>query len=186
MRELNEFITDNYDKLKVISQTITGSKHLTLITTDADDLLHETIEVLYKLDHEKVKKLINKKKFIFYIVRIMINQFHSNTSPYFYKYKKYYKLINPNYNTSILWSEHWLNSIPEDDVDHIKVKEEFEDMLYKVQKNLKKLNWFDAEIFKVYYLMGHSLNTLAKETGINRSTIYKSIQKVIKKLKENE
>jgi len=182
---LEKFIEQNYDKLLNISRTITGSKHLTLITTDADDLLHETVEILYKkVKPSKIKKLIKKNQLVFFVVRIMINQFHSKTSPYYYKYKKYYKHINPNYNTSILWSEHWINNIPED--DSIKVKKEFEVMLTKVEKQLNKMNWFDSEIFKVYYLFKHSLNSLAKETGINRNTLYKSIKKVKNKLKNEE
>jgi len=186
MSILDEFINENYNKLQTISRTITGSKHLTLITTDADDLLHETIEILYtKIDPKKLKRLIKAEKLIFFIVRIMINQFHSNTSPYYYKYKKYYKHVNTNYNTSILWTEHWLNNIPEEE-DQIQMKKEFEVMLENIDKQLSKLNWFDAEVFKVYFLYKHSLNTLSAETGINRNTLYNSIKRVKDKLKQDE
>lgn len=182
MSELDKFVNDNYDKLLTISRTITGSKHLTFITTDADDLLHETLEILYKkINRKKISKLIKKNKLVFFIVRIMINQFHSSTSPYYYKYKKYYRHVNGNYNTSILWAEHWLNNIPDSDGTQEKI--ELEEMLNNIENQLKDYNWFDAEVFKVYYLHSHSLNTLSKETGINRNTLYKSISKIKKKLK---
>ena len=184
MSKLDDFIENNYKKLQTISRTITGSKHLTLITTDADDLLHETIEILYtKIDPKKITNLIKDEKLIFFIVRIMINQFHSSTSPYYYKYKKYYKHVNGNYNTSILWAEHWLTNIAEE--DGIEQKKEIEVMLQKIDDQLKNFNWFDAEVFKVYYLLSHSLNTLAKDTGINRNTLYKSIINIKNKLKND-
>lgn len=182
MSKLDDFFTKNYDKLLSISKTITGSKHLTEKTTDADDLLHETVEIVYKIDPKKITKLINDEKLIFFIVRIMINQFHSSTSPYYYKYKKYYKHVNMNYNTSILWTEHWLNNIEQ--TDNIKEKIKTEEQLEKIEKQLKEYNWFDAEVFRVYYLLNHSLNTLSKETGINRNTLYKSITNIKNKLKD--
>jgi len=68
-----------------ISKRITSNRH-----PDYEDLLHETILVLYALEKEKINKIIKKKKLTFYIVRIMINQYQSNTSPYHKKYRKQY------------------------------------------------------------------------------------------------
>lgn len=168
-----------------ISKTITSSKIEPYLSTSAQDLLHETIIILYKTTKEKIIKLLKKKQLIFWTVRIMINQFHSKTSPYYYKYKKYYKHVDTNYNLSILWSEHWINNIPEDNTD-IDYKKQVEERLNFIDEKLQNQNWFDAELFKVYYMKSHSLNTLAKETGINRSTIYKSIKNVKTKLKNEK
>ena len=68
-----------------ISKRITSNRH-----PDYEDLLHETILALYNSDKEKIKYIIEQKKLTFYIVRIMMNQYHSNTSPYHKKYRKQY------------------------------------------------------------------------------------------------
>ena len=73
MRKLDQFITKKYDKLLSISKTLTGTKDPNYVTTGAFDLLHETIEILYKSNQDKINELIKKKQLVFYIVRIMIN-----------------------------------------------------------------------------------------------------------------
>ena len=75
-----------------MSDKITSCKH-----ADSDDLLHDTIVALYESDKEKINKLIEKGELIFWIARIMINQYHSKTSPYFKKYRKYYKNIDERF-----------------------------------------------------------------------------------------
>ena len=181
---LNKFLESNYNKLLDISKTITGSKNLLYTNTDADDLLHETVVILYeKINKKTIRKLIKKKQLIFFIVRIMINQYHSNSSPYYTKYKKYYSLIHGSYNTSLLWTEHWLNNLTE--TNEIKEKEKIEQLLIDAENKLGKLNWFDAEIFKIYYLLKHTIRSLSKETGISKTTIYKSITNIKKQLKND-
>ena len=60
--------------------------------------------------------------------------------------------------------------------------------LEEIDKKLKKIHWFDSEVFRIYYLgevngKQFSLNSMEKETGISKSTLYKSIKKVKKILK---
>ena len=85
MQKLNIYLENSYSKLLEISRRITSNKH-----PDYEDLLHETIIALYNSDQEKIKTIIEKKQLTFYIVRIMLNQYQSNTSPYHKKYRKSY------------------------------------------------------------------------------------------------
>ena len=144
-----------------------------------DDLLSFVIEELYKCDQDRIDEIIEKNQLTFYIARVMLNQYHSKTSRYYYKYKKYYE-----YHTTTT-----IESISADNVDYtIKDKELVEERLDWIEDKLKDLYWFDAQVFKVYYLENHSLNSMAKATKINRNTLFKAISNVKKYLineKEN-
>ena len=97
----------------------------------------------------------------------------SPRSAYYYKYKKYYEF----HTTSTI------EGITPDNTDYnIKDKEQIEERLEWIEDKLKDVYWFDAEVFKVYYLEGHSLNSMAKATKINRNTLFKSINNVKKYL----
>ena len=158
---------------------------------DSDDLLHDTIVALYDSNKEKIEKLIDKKELIFWIARIMINQYHSKTSPFFKKYRKYYRIMDERFVLGT-WQDQYINNTPDRihriiDEDGVKLKKQLEKDIERINKRLKEIHWFDSEIFRIYHMMGKqfSLNKMAEETGISRSTIYKSIKKV-EKLFENE
>ena len=163
---LNKYLIENYDKLKDMAFNIAGNN-------GKDDLLSFVIEELYKFDQDRINEIIEKNQLTFYIARVMLNQYHSKTSRYYYKYKKYYE-----YHTTTT-----IESISADNVDYtIKEKELVEERLDWIEEKLKDLYWFDAQVFKVYYLQEHSLNSMAKATKINRNTLFKAISNVKKYL----
>ena len=168
---LNKYLIENYDKLKDMAFNIAGRK-------GKDDLLSFVIEELYKCDQERINEIIKKNQLTFYIARVMLNQYHSKTSRYYYKYNKYYE-----YHTTTT-----IESITADNTEYtIKDKKEIEERLDWVEEKLKDCYWFDSEVFKVYYLEEHSLNSMAKATKINRNTLFKAINNVKKYLiKEKE
>ena len=158
---LDKYLTDNYDKLKDISYNITNGK--------GEDLLSFVIEEIYKCDQIRLREIIEKDQMTFYVVRIMLNQYHSKTSRYYYKYDKYYE-----YHTTTT-----IESITADNTEYtIKDKKEVEERLEWIEEKLKDLYWFDAEVFRIYYREGFSLNQMAKETKISRATIYKAVKNV--------
>ena len=163
---LNKYLIENYDKLKDMAFNIAGNN-------GKDDLLSFVIEELYKCDQDRIDQIIEKNQLTFYIARVMLNQYHSKTSRYYYKYKKYYE-----YHTTTT-----IESISADNVDYtVKEKELVEERLEWIEEKLKDLYWFDAQVFKVYYLEEHSLNSMAKATKINRNTLFKAISNVKKYL----
>ena len=163
MEKLNDYLDKSYQNLLDISKRITSNRH-----PDYEDLLHETILALYNTDKEKIKDIIEQKKLTFYIVRIMMNQYHSNTSPYHKKYRK-------QYNEKQL-KEFYIYTKEPLTKEKMKKLEEQEDRLQWIEEKLKHLSWFDVEVFKIYYREGFSLNKMQKETKINRSTLGKSIR----------
>tara|TARA_R100001163_G_C5061676_1_gene198616 strand:- start:825 stop:1340 length:516 start_codon:yes stop_codon:yes gene_type:complete len=168
---LNKYLIENYDKLKDMAFNIAGRK-------GKDDLLSFVIEELYKCDQDRINEIIEKNQLTFYIARVMLNQYHSKTSRYYYKYNKYYE-----YHTTTT-----IESITADNTEYtIKDKKEVEERLEWVEDKLKDCYWFDSQVFKVYYLEEHSLNSMAKATKINRNTLFKAINNVKKYLiKEKE
>ena len=163
MQKLNEYLEKSYINLLDISKRITSNRY-----PDYEDLLHETILALYNADQEKIKIIIEKKQLTFYIVRIMLNQYQSNTSPYHKKYRK-------QYNEKQL-KEFYIYTKEPLTKEKMKKLEEQEDRLQWIEKKLKHLSWFDVEVFKIYYRENYSLNTMSKATKINRSTLGKSIR----------
>tara|TARA_R100000234_G_scaffold50258_1_gene30118 strand:- start:447 stop:962 length:516 start_codon:yes stop_codon:yes gene_type:complete len=168
---LDKYLIENYDKLKDMAFNIAGKK-------GKDDLLSFVIEELYKCDQERIDEIIKKNQLTFYIARVMLNQYHSKTSRYYYKYNKYYE-----YHTTTT-----IESITADNTEYtIKDKNKIEERLDWIEEKLKDCYWFDSQVFKVYYLEEHSLNSMAKATKINRNTLFKAINNVKKYLiKEKE
>ena len=113
----------------------------------------------------------------FYVVRVMLNQYQSKTSRYHYKYRKYYEYFTTTTIESIS---------PDTIVETTKEKEQIEERLEWVEEKLKDLYWFDAECFRIYYREGYSLSEMARETKINKNTLYKAIRNVKNYLKNEK
>jgi DNA-directed RNA polymerase specialized sigma24 family protein len=159
---LDEYLIKNYDRLKDVALNIAGIK-------EYEELLHFVIEELYKCDQIRLREIIEKNQMTFYAVRVMMNQYHSKTSRYYYKYKKYYE-----YHTT-----QTIECISADKSKSTKKKkEEIEVKLDWIEEKLKDLYWFDAEVFKLYYRENFSLSEMAKATKINKNTLYKAIRNV--------
>jgi DNA-directed RNA polymerase specialized sigma24 family protein len=163
---LNKYLEEHFNDLKEMAFKVTSG-------VDSDDLLQFVIVELYKCNQKSINEIIKKKHLTFYIARIMINQAHSSTSRFYYKYKKYYK-------HHIRFGLMQIPSILED--TEILEKELIEEKLEWIDLKLKDCYWFDTEVFKLYYEENHSLNSMAKATGINRNTLFKSINSVKKYL----
>jgi len=167
---LNKYLIENYDKLKDIAHNIAGDYK-------KDDLLSFVIEEIYKCDEERINEIIKNKQITFYIIRVMLNQYHSKTSRYYYKYDKYYE-----YHTTTT-----IDNITEDKTEYtIKEKLEVEKKLEWIENKLKNLYWFDAKVFSIYFSEEHSLNSMAKATKISRATLWKSINNVKNYLKNEK
>ena len=164
---LNDYFEINYQKLKEISIKLIGEKQ-------SDDLLHFVIEELYKCDAKRINEIIKKKQMTFYVVRVMLNQHHSKTSRYHYKYRKYYEYHVSGITESIS---------PDNTEKNTEHKQEVEERLEWIEEKLKDIYWFDAECFRIYYREGYSLSEMATETKISKNTLHKAISNVKNYLK---
>ena len=164
---LKHYLKMNYQMLQQMSEKITSSHLNPTRQTDSEDLLHDIILYLNDFQEEKVLQLISKKQMSYYIARMMIWQYHSNTSKFYKTYKKQRMFLS------------FFGDIKENDnKEIIKQKNEDEKKLQLIDDILKDLEWFEVEAFKIYYKDKHSYSTLSKATKISKNTLYKAIRKV--------
>jgi hypothetical protein len=148
-------IVQEYPILIEASKKITGGHELHL------DLLHYAIEELYSKSN--YNEIINSGGLRFYIVRIMLTQWRSNTGPF-------YKMFFNQKSNEIVG-----DFIYEDEYD-------FNELEYI--KALDGLAWYDKELFKIFSDKQHTISSLSRETGIPRSSVDVTIKKVRKILKK--
>ena len=179
MKTLNLYINKNYATLLNISKNITSNTF-----PDYEDLLHDIILDLYKKDKELINGMIKRKELMYFIIKMLVNQYHSNTSPFYSKYKKYYT-INKQYLKEYIFN----NKAFQDRGKHIDELILNEKRLKWIEEKLKNIRWFDASVFRVYYAENHSLSSLERATKIKRNTRRKSIiivKSYLKQETENE
>tara|TARA_Y100001938_G_scaffold40127_1_gene55609 strand:- start:333 stop:923 length:591 start_codon:yes stop_codon:yes gene_type:complete len=107
----------------------------------------------------------------------------SKTSPYYYKYKKYYshidstcfvttKTANLHYSQDNYYNNKDVENIPE-----IESKGMWKQLEY-IDKILDNCHWYDKKMFELYYYESNTLDSLASKTKISRNSIYTTIDKV--------
>ena len=164
---LDEYLTDNYEKLNDIAYNIAGIKQ-------KDDLLSFVIEELYKCDQIRLKEIIENNQMTFYVTRVMLNQYHSQTIRYYYKYRRFYEYHVSNIIDAVT---------PDKSVSTKQKKIDDEKKLKWIEEKLKDLYWFDAEVFRIYFRENFSLAEMEKATKINKNTLWKAINNVKNYLK---
>ena len=109
----------------------------------------------------------------------------SKRSNFYYKYEKYYTRIDSFTNNVTFTNNHPdytgdnnyyknLSNIPNAEIDNAQLHK-----LEIIDKELDKLdNWYDRELFKLYYYEGNTLDSLAKKTKISRNSLFTTIDKV--------
>lgn len=157
--DLEHFIESNYQDLLQASKNISRDNDL------AEELLHYALyELLLK---KNVQEIIDSGGAQFYIIRIMVNSWKSTTSPFYRLYR-----------------------IPSDSLD----SHDFEDEEYDFVKDetyqkalslLKKLPWYDREVFMIFASGDLTVSQLARETKIPRTSLNLTINRVRKYLKNN-
>lgn len=158
MNLIEQFVIDNYVPLREAADKITSSHEL------SEELLHYCLEEF--LRKKNVEEIINNGGGRFYCVRIMMNSWKSSSSAFYYTYRKESPSI-----------EEVVNEIVEEPFD--------QEMIDKIQLLLKQLPWFDRMLFEVYYKENHSISSLSRSTGIPRTSVSLTINRVRKFIKNN-
>ena len=70
--------------------------NMNVSTNDVDDLVQEIYVILLEYKRDKLIELYHKKQLKYFIIGIIQRQYHSVTSPFYKKYKKYYSLVDEN------------------------------------------------------------------------------------------
>lgn len=95
----------------------------------------------------------------------MMNSWRSVTSPFYYTYRIEHNGIDN------------LEETPEQD------NEKTTEIADKIKAELNKLSWYDRLLFETYVDENHTISSLARATGIPRTSISLSINRIRKHIK---
>lgn len=138
-----------------------------------DELYSEFLLSICEIDEDKLIELYNKQELNFYLLRIIVNQYKSNSSRYFRQIKKKYtKILDYNeYN--------------EENDNNLTILSELEqNWLVFLEDKINKLHWYDKTIFSMYIYENLSMKKISEKVGINESSIKSTIRNIKNYLKE--
>ena len=159
--QLRDWLNKNNAELIKLAKNITKGHE------DYMDLFQEVcIQLLGKPD--KINKLPDTQKKYFFI-RVLKNNWNSNTSPYQYHRQKHIKLNIPY--------EEWLG----ENIPDTPYEDDLPDMEWVYQK-LSKLDWYDRDLF-LLWLELKTFTKVSEETTIPLNSVGKYIKKTMNYLK---
>ena len=151
-----------------------------------DDAVQELMVYYLQMNPETLKSIYDKdgkKGLISYGAVVLKRALTSPRSPFYYKYKKYYTHINSLYGTHSSQDHKDIKKAFENIPETIEVNYTLE-RLEKIDQCLENLYWYDSKVFQLYYYEGNTLDSLAKNTGISRNSLFTTIDKVREYIKE--
>jgi len=172
MTELYLEISKLSDKFRTMCYGITKDKE------QIDDAVQELFLYFMQMNPETLKSIWEKdgqEGIIRYGAVVLRRALTSPRSPFYYKYKKYYKnLVGANMSHTSKDNFHKsIYNLPEEKVDNYQWTK-----LEEIDKALDKLDsWYDKKIFELYY-SGETLDSLAEKTRISRNSLFTTIDKV--------
>ena len=146
-----------YPELIKAVKKITGGHSLHM------DLLHYAIEDLYNKPNRD--DIIQSGGVRFWLVRVCMTQWRSRTGPFFKQFGDHYHKEIP---------ETLAETEPAESIDATRVS-----------KLLHSLPWYDKMLWETFCNGEHTYSSLARETGIPRTSISLTIRRVRDYLKQN-
>lgn len=154
----DEFMHENYEELQKAAVRISKNSEL------AEELLHYCIEEF--LTKKDSSAIVTSGGGRFYIVRMMMNQWNSVTSPFFHTYRRDYDELQED----IIYTD--------EDQD-----EEVVESARRIRAELDTLCWYDKLLFDTFVQENHTVSSLARATGIPRTSISLSINRIRRHVK---
>lgn len=116
------------------------------------------------LTRDKYEQLCQRGELRFYLIRVIRLAGFSKTTPFYRKYKKHHdhEQLGVEFLMRDQGEVDWVRDASQQQI---------------VDDAMKKLDWFDAQVMRIYYLDGHTLKTLSHETGIGKSTLSIAIKR---------
>lgn len=161
-----------------------------------DDLLQEIYLSLLEKSDELILGLNKREQIKYYIIRMVISQYHSKTSRYYKLFKKnhlFMEIDNEiNSPEEMGWFEiqqqhsymefidNELNIDRENDIEKDKT-----DKLIFINDEINNLNWYDKQIFLLYIGQKTSFTKLSKKLNISRNSLFNTVNNVKKQIISN-
>ena len=179
-------MTDIYAEISKLSSFFRNMCYgITQDEESVNDAVQELMIYFLQMNPENLKNIYEKdgiKGIQGYGAVVLRRSLTSSRSPFYYKYKKYYKHIDSfRFNNTTTISEtdfagngnyyKSISNLPNEDEEYKWTK------LEEIDCILDKQTWYDKKIFELYY-SGETLDSLAKKTGISRNSLFTTIDKV--------
>lgn len=155
-----------------------------LFTTDKnkiDDLVQETMMALLSMNPHTLRDIYNKdglEGIHCYSAIIIRRACISKKNKFYSLYNKYYTIIDDRYADDTFDNRNMLANIPND-------SRPLKDILIDdIEETMAKMYWYDKEILYRYYYKGNTLDTLHEETRIPRGSLFKTIKRARKYIKD--
>jgi DNA-directed RNA polymerase specialized sigma24 family protein len=163
----NDWMTQNWKQLQQAARNISQNHELW-----TDLLQHCLVDFLEKPESQSI---IDNGYAKFYIVRMMMNQWRSVTSPF-------YRIYRSNDHKSIdeLDLTEWYYESPDEpqwDIDRVKT------ILEYMSEDRTKAGWYHAKLVELY-AETPNFSQLATVTKISRTSISKSVDRARKEIKQ--
>ena len=149
---------DHYLPLKEASIKISGGSDL------AEELLHYTLDSF--LRNPKLEEILEAGAGRWFCVKIMMNSFRSVTSPFYHTYRN---------NPFPLHEAH----------EAVEEEDPTEELAARAKVLLAELPWYDRMLFETFVEDNHTVSSLARSTGIARTSVSLTINRVRRYLKKN-
>lgn len=161
--EIDYFFEENWNSLQEAAKKISNND------VQWEDLLHLCLEDF--LQKENLSEIILSGGGKFYLIRMMMNQYRSNTSYFHKQYREDIHEFDPN--------------LSEESEDPYADEEIDPDYQGQIEELLSKLPWYDRNLFEIYAIEQHSMSSLSRATGISRTSITLTLKRVKDYLKQN-
>jgi len=176
--KIYKLIADNRHRFVAVASRYTDDKNV------IDEVVQEQMLYFMQMNKQTLTDIYDKdglEGLVKYGAVAIHRAITSSRSNYFYKYRKYYTKIDGSYtNFNTVRTNKDITQIPDVVDESIYKKLAIE----KIEKELGNMYWYDKKVFEVYYNERHTLDSLAKKTGISRNSLFTTLKKVRTKLKE--
>ncbi len=174
--KIYKLIADNRNRFVAVASRYTEDKNV------IDEVVQEQMLYFMQMNKQVLIDIFDKDGLEGLIKYGAVAIHRAVTSPrsnYFYKYRKYYTKIDGSYTNYDQPNCKDISQIPAVKDDYHK-----HELMDKIDNALKTMYWYDKKVFEVYYNEGHTLDSLAKKTGISRNSLFTTLKKVRTQLKE--
>tara|TARA_R100000388_G_scaffold49529_1_gene37097 strand:- start:4266 stop:4805 length:540 start_codon:yes stop_codon:yes gene_type:complete len=167
MTYLSNKETDVYDAiLSSIERLREVAHNIADCDRDGDDALQELMVWLFEMDIDKLNKIYDGGGLLWYCIRTLSLMLNSSNSRFYYKYNKYYELVDGNITVDNVQDYVFNNPTAT------------YKLLEKIDCIVDELYWYDRELFRLYFYKSNTLHGLAQQTGISRTSIFNTIKRV--------
>jgi DNA-directed RNA polymerase specialized sigma24 family protein len=149
---------ENYGELKTAASRISSNDAL------SEELLHFCIEEFLK--KKDCAAIVSSGGGRFYIVRIMLNQWKSTTSPFFHTYRRHDEELTGEFEDTVY----------EEDPSYMALVD-------KIREELGRLPWYDRMLFDTFVNENHTVSSLARVTEIPRTSVSLTINRIRRHIK---